>query len=166
MRLDERAGLAVRRAGEADWEQVRALRLAALADAPTAFESTFEHESQYDETDWRAWCQGTATFLALWEGVPIGLSAGMSGNSPDERLLVAVWLDPAHRGTGASAELLAAVRVWALDDGASRLTLWVTRINRPAAQLYRRSGFAESGASKPLPSNPALIEDQLVLDLR
>jgi ribosomal protein S18 acetylase RimI-like enzyme len=44
--------------------------------------------------------------------------------------------------------------------------LWVTRSNHAAGKLYRRAGFVETGASKPLPSNPALIEDQLALDLR
>ena len=62
--------------------------------------------------------------------------------------------------------LVAAVRTWAVIDGATRLMLWVTRSNQPAAKLYRRAGFSETGACKPLPSNPALIEDQLALDVR
>ncbi len=90
----------------------------------------------------------------------------MSGTGRDERKLIAMWLDPRHRGAGASIALLAAVRDWALRDGATTLMLWVTRGNHAAAALYRRAGFSESGACKPLPSNPALVEDQLVLDLR
>jgi ribosomal protein S18 acetylase RimI-like enzyme len=43
--------------------------------------------------------------------------------------------------------------------------LWVTRTNVSAVDLYRRRGFSATGRSKPLPSNPALVHDQLVLEL-
>jgi ribosomal protein S18 acetylase RimI-like enzyme len=61
--------------------------------------------------------------------------------------------------------LLEALSAWATDDGAKRLTLWVARTNDPAANLYRRNGFTATGESKPLPSNPSLLEDKLALDL-
>jgi GNAT superfamily N-acetyltransferase len=160
------AGLLVERAEATAWECVKAVRLAALAESPSAFGSTLAEEREYDEADWREWCRHTATFLAFEEGVPIGIAAGVSGTSRDERKLIAMWLHPGHRGTGASTALLAAVRDWALRDGATTLVLWVTRSNHAAAKLYRRAGFSETGASKPLPSNRALIEDQLALDLR
>jgi len=63
------------------------------------------------------------------------------------------------------AALLDAVRSWAHDDGTTRLILWVTRTNDPAATLYRRAGFTPTGDSKPLPSDPTLIEDKLALAL-
>jgi GNAT superfamily N-acetyltransferase len=160
------AGLVVKRAKEADWGRVRAVRLAALAESPSAFGSTLAEERTYDEADWREWCRDTATFLAVQEGAPIGIAAGVSGTSRDERKLIAMWLHPGHRGSGVSTALLAAVRNWALCDGAATLMLWVTRSNHAAAKLYRRAGFSETGACRPLPSNPATIEDQLALDLR
>lgn len=75
-----------------------------------------------------------------------------------------MWLHPGHRGARASPALLAAVRNWALRDGATTLMLWVTRSNHAAARLYRRAGFSETGACMPLPSNPALIQDPLALE--
>ena len=33
------------------------------------------------------------------------------------------------------------------------------------SRAYRRAGFSETGDSEPLPGNPAIIEDQLALDL-
>ena len=160
------AGLVVERAEETDWKRVKAVRLAALAESPRVFGSTLAEERGYDEADWREWCRDTATFLAVRDGAPIGIAAGVSGTSRDERKLIAMWLHPGHRGAGASTALLAAVRNWALRDGATTLMLWVTRSNHAAAKLYRRAGFSETGACKPLPSNPATIEDQLALDLR
>lgn len=160
-----RAGIVVERAEEADWEDVKAVRLAALADSPNAFGSTLAEEREYDEADWRAWCRDTATFLALQNGVPIGIAAGVGGTSRDERKLIAMWLHPGHRGAGASTALLAAVRNWASRDGATTLMLWVTRSNHAAASLYRRAGFSETGACKPLPSDPTFLEEQLAVDL-
>lgn len=54
---------------------------------------------------------------------------------------------------------------WARAERAVRLSLWVTRTNEPAVRLYRRLGFSATGHSKPLPSDPRLTQDQLVLDL-
>jgi GNAT superfamily N-acetyltransferase len=159
------AGLVIKRAEEADWEHVKRVRLAALAESPSVFGSTLAEERQYDETDWRDWCRDTATFLAFQGDIPIGIAAGASGTGRDERRLVAMWLDPGYRGAGASTLLLTAVQDSALHDGATTLMLWVTRGNRAAARLYRRAGFSETGACKPLPSNPPLVEDQLTLDL-
>lgn len=155
----------IRRADEDDWAQLREVRLAALADAPTAFASTLERAQQYQEADWRTWVGGAATFLAFRSGVPVGLVAGIDGETADQRHLVAMWVHPDHRGRGVAAALLDAVRGWARDQGATRLTLWVTRTNHPAARLYRRAGFTSTGESQPLPSNPALMEDELALEL-
>lgn len=160
------AGLVVERARETDWERVKAVRLAALAESPSAFGSTLAEEREHVEADWRDWCRHTATFLAVQDGTPIGIAAGVSGTSHDERKLIAMWLHPEHRGAGASTALLTAVRNWALRDGATRLMLWVTRGNHAARRFYRRAGFTETGACKSLPSDPTLIEDQLALDLR
>lgn len=157
---------AVRRVGEDDWTRLREVRLAALADSPTAFASTLGHEREYREEDWREWTRRAAVFIAFHSGAPVGVAVGIDGETAGERQLVAMWVHPDHRRLGVAAALLAAVRRWALDQGATRLVLWVTRSNRAAARLYRRAGFAPTGESQPLPSNPALIEDQLVLDLR
>ncbi|MDO9380023.1 MAG: GNAT family N-acetyltransferase [Nocardioidaceae bacterium] len=94
---------------EADWARVRAVRLTALAESPRAFGSSHAREAAYDEADWRRWCRDTSTFLATRDGAPIGMVAGVGGTSHDERKVVAMWLDPGHRGTGAAAALLVAV---------------------------------------------------------
>jgi GNAT superfamily N-acetyltransferase len=162
----EEAASVVVPAQERDWRQLRSVRLAALADSPSAFGSTLASEQEYDEQDWRAWTREAATFLAFAGEQPIGMAAGIQGLRPDERRLIAMWVRPGSRGEGVAAALVAAVRDWAHHDGAVRLTLSVTRTNEPAVRLYRRLGFLETGASKPLPSNPALVEDELALDLR
>jgi GNAT superfamily N-acetyltransferase len=155
----------IRRVDERDWAHLKSVRLTALAESPSAFGSTLEREQQYDERDWRAWARDVATFLAFHRGAPVGIAAGVEGDRAGERKLIAMWVHPDHRGTGVGSALLGAVRAWARDDGAAALTLWVTRTNDAAANLYLRTGFTATGDSKPLPSNPALTEDKLTLDL-
>jgi GNAT superfamily N-acetyltransferase len=156
----------IRRAEEPDWAPLRLLRLAALAEAPSAFASTLAREEQYEVADWREWIRDMPTFLAFLQGDPVGMAAVIEGRSTEEPELIAMWVHPDHRGGGLASALIAAVSSWACSRGAIRLTLWVTRSNESAAALYRRTGFARTGASKPLPSSPALIEDQFALDLR
>ena len=150
--------------GPDDWAHLRAVRLAALADSPSAFGSSLEREQQYDEERWREWSRNVATFLAFRDGVPIGIVGGVAGDASEGRGLVAMWVDPDHRSTGVASHSWTRAS-WARDDGATRLTLWVTRTNDPAATLYRRAGFTPTGDSKPLPSNPSLTEDKLALAL-
>jgi GNAT superfamily N-acetyltransferase len=162
----DRSAALVRRVEGADWARLRAVRLATLADAPSAFGSSSEREQHYDEERWREWSSNVATFLAFRNGIPVGMAGGMAGDSADERTVVAMWVHPEHRRTGIASALLEAVRSWARDDGASRLTLWVTRTNDPAVMLYSRAGFTSTGDAKPLPSDPALTEDKLAQALR
>lgn len=166
----DRSAALVRRVEGQDWAHLRAVRLAALADSPSAFGSTLEREQQYDEERWREWSHNVATFLAFREGIPVGMAGGVAGrvagDSADERTVVAMWVHPEHRRTGVASALLDAVRSWARDEGATRLILWVTRTNDPAASLYARAGFTPTSESKPLPSDPSLTEDKLALELR
>ena len=165
MSTDRSAALVERVEGQ-HWARLRAVRLAALADAPSAFGSSLEREQHYDEERWRDWSHNVATFLALREGIPVGMAGGVAGDSTDERAVVAMWVHAEHRRTGIASALLDAVRSWARDDGASRLVLWVTRTNNAASTLYRRAGFTLTGESKPLPSDPSLTEDKLAQALR
>ena len=162
----EQSAPVIKRVEEHDWAELRSLRLAALADSPAMFGSILEREQRHDEKDWREWAHHGATFLAVHSGAPVGIAAGAVADQPEDRKLYSMWVHPDHRGTGVASALLEAVTRWASEDGAARLTLWVAHTNHPAANLYRRKGFAATGESKPLPSNPSLTEDELALDLR
>src|SRR3954447_3380934 len=160
----EHHAFAVARAAEADWKHLRTVRLAALADSPQAFGSDHSTEEQFSEADWREWARDWATFLAFQGDTPIGMAAGVPSGQPDERKLIAAWVHPDHRGHGVAAALVEAIQQWARTEGAGKVSLWVTQTNQPAVCLYRRLGFERTGQSKPLPSDPQLIEDQLVLN--
>lgn len=155
----------VLRLAEDDWRQLRDVRLAALADAPTAFGSSLRREQGFDEDRWRAWARSAAIFVAVVDESPVGMAAGAAGKSGGERKLVAMWVDPRWRGHGTALGLMSSVIDWAGSEGAERVTLWVAQGNESARRLYERRGFRLTGERKPLPSNPALCIDEMALDL-
>ena len=66
------ADLRVQRAQPGDWVTLRAVRLAALADAPGAFGSTVGRELAFDEAEWRR--RASAPSFIAWRGdEPVGL---------------------------------------------------------------------------------------------
>lgn len=156
----------VRRATEDDWRDLRAVRLAALADAPSAFGSSLAAEAGREEDKWREWTRSAAVFLAFEDAAPVGMVAALPGEVPEERRLVALWVQPQHRRTGVASQLVAAIEGWAREVGASRVSLWVSQGNSAAERLYLGRGYVESGQRKPLPSHPVITQEQLRLELR
>jgi ribosomal protein S18 acetylase RimI-like enzyme len=76
-----------------------------------------------------------------------------------------MWVRPEHRGRGAATSLVQAVASWAAADGAREVALWVADGNVAAAGLYRRAGFVPTGRRQPLPSDPAVGEEEWLLVL-
>jgi GNAT superfamily N-acetyltransferase len=150
---------------EDSWQELRDVRLAALAEAPAAFGSSLRREQEFDEDRWRAWTRSVALFIALAGGSPVGMAAGVSGNSSEERKLVAMWVDPAWRGRNAASKLLSSVVDWAGSEGSKRLRLWVAEGNESARRLYEGRGFEVTGCRARMPSNPAVYRNEMVLEL-
>jgi GNAT superfamily N-acetyltransferase len=138
----------VRRAVPGDEPILRATRLRALADSPGAFGSTYSRELARTAADWQRWLSPGATFiLTAGEGEQAqGIAAGMfDAVDPAVVLLMAMWVDPAMRGTGASDALVAAVLGWAREVGARALRLAVIEGNHRARRCYERNGFRATG---------------------
>jgi GNAT superfamily N-acetyltransferase len=164
--------ITVRRITPDESDVLRAVRLAALADAPTAFGSTLERELAFDDAEWlvRATVSSTGhercTYLA-WhdDGRVVGVAGGFVSPERDAVDLVSMWTDPAVRRTGTGRRLIDAVTGWARAAGVGRVELWVTRGNDPAQRLYESMGFVETGDHQPLPSDPCRDEIRMVLAL-
>ena len=108
---DGTAGRAVtiRALAEADWSELRAARLAALADAPYAFASTLAHEQEFSESTWRDRAASGRTFGA-WRGSSIvGLATGFPAEPGPGWHLVGMWVAAGNRGQGIADRLVAAV---------------------------------------------------------
>lgn len=162
-----RPGMAVEirliRADEA--ERLRTVRLAALADAPTAFGSTLADEQGQPAAFWRARAersaagQTAATFIAERDGRWVGTATGLlADGAPGGATLVGMWVDPAARRQGLGRALVEAVVAWARARGATQVDLHVTESNGAALALYRRCGFELTGERQPLAHTPSLLE--------
>ena len=101
------------------------------------------------------------------DGEQVGIAIGEPSYDglPHCRDLISMWVHAAHRGRGIATRLLRAVLEWAEGDGAREVALWVADGNAAAAAVYRRAGFVPTGKRQPLPSNPAVGEEEWVLTL-
>jgi ribosomal protein S18 acetylase RimI-like enzyme len=148
-----------------DWEQMRDVRLAALAEAPHAFGSSHAREVAFTEQQWRGRInERSVMFFARVDSadsVPAAPApAGLAGVYVEDGSanLVSMWVHPAARGLGVGKALVEAAAAWAKAHGFSTLFLWVTESNTSARRLYDGCGFTPTGERQPLPSDPALSE--------
>jgi GNAT superfamily N-acetyltransferase len=157
----------VRRRAPAEWSVVREGRLAALLDAPGAFASSYERERSDAEDGWRDRIARHACLVAEAHGRQVGLAVVKPSYDgiPHRRDLISMWVHPAHRGRGVAARLVGAAVDRAAADGAREVALWVVDGNAVAAAVYRRAGFVPTGRRQPLPSNPAVGEEEWLLPI-
>jgi RimJ/RimL family protein N-acetyltransferase len=156
----------VRRIRPGEWRQLRALRLAALQDAPTAFGTRYADATAFDDEVWQRQAAQNATsptwaiFVVTTED---GRWVGMTGCAPLAEVpgtahLHGMYVAPAHRGRPAdlAARLVQAAVRWAADHtDAAWLTLGVHEDNARARACYQRIGFTETGTVVPYPLDPA-----------
>jgi ribosomal protein S18 acetylase RimI-like enzyme len=164
--------VSIRRITADDGPDLRAVRLAALADTPSAFGSTFVAEAARTDAEWsdRARWASTGveriTLLACQEDRVVGIAGGYREEIQSTDVhLVSMWTAPDVRRGGLGQRLVSAVIDWAGETGATSVGLWVTRGNTPAQLLYESMGFRETGEYQPLPSDPCADEIRMVLPL-
>ncbi len=150
-----------------DWRSLRSLRLEALADAPTAFETTLDQALAFSDDAWRKRARGLATdqlFMAFADNQPIGM-AGAVADTDGRWEIISMWVHPAHRGTGVARELVKAATDHAACAGATRILRWVTVGNEVARSLYERMGFRATGRRQALPGKSPLEEQEMEQEL-
>ena len=140
-----------------EWPTYRALRLAALRDAPNAFGSTLAAEQERLPEQWRDRLARAQTsgadlpLVAVVQGQAVGL-LWAKVDASDARLvhLFQMWVAPEARGQGLGKALLAHAIAWARSVGARCVQLGVTSGDTPAARLYASAGFHAVGAEAAL----------------
>jgi GNAT superfamily N-acetyltransferase len=151
----------VRRVAPDQWLVYREVRLAALADSPSAFSTTLAEATEVTEEGWRRRLTDGACFIASADGPPVGLAAGFAEDDAAAEL-ISMWVAPPWRGRGVADQLVAAVAAWAGDAGFVQLRLWVADGNDRAERLYARNGFARTGVVQPVHEHdPARLEFQM-----
>ncbi|HUZ85920.1 MAG TPA: GNAT family N-acetyltransferase [Candidatus Baltobacterales bacterium] len=139
-----------------DWEVFRAVRLAALKDAPYAFASTYEREIRAGEDDWRRRLAGRCQFVAEVDGEVAGTVGGIASDDGGAAL-ISMWVAPSARGRGVGESLVHAVLDWARGEGHPAVCLWFAEGNVAAERLYLRCGFVRTGVTQPIvPGQPRM----------
>ena len=156
----------IRRLRSGDGCRLREVRLRALADAPCAFSSSFDREAVLGPEFWEERVaeselgENGVVFVAIDDERSLGMAGGLLVDEGRKAArLWGMWVDPSARRGGLGQELLEAVAGWAQDSGADGLRLAVTdcESSTPAAALYRKLGFVDTGEREPLEWNPSLI---------
>jgi ribosomal protein S18 acetylase RimI-like enzyme len=145
-----RTGLSVRAVRPDEWRVWRALRLAALTEAPYAFGATLVEWRDAGEDRWRQRLRSVAlNLVATLEAQPAGMVSATRATDGEVEL-ISMWVAPDGRGRGVGDALIQAVVAWAHGQPADRVVLAVRAGNRQAIGLYERNGFRPAGwASEP-----------------
>ena len=143
-----RSSIDILQLGPDDWMLWRKLRLEALGEAPDAFSSKL--------ADWQGEGDTESRWRTRLSAVPFNIvsyldstSAGMvSATAPEHGTveLISMWVAPFARGRSVGDALLAAVKAWAAEQEAARISLAVFETNAHAIAFYRRHGFTDSDA--------------------
>jgi len=155
-------GVEIRRLDPGDWAVFRDLRVAALSDAPHAFGSTLDGEQRLGEADWRAKLASRAQFVA-YDGAPIAAIGTVGAyREGDVMELISMWVEPPRRGRGIATALVDRVIVHARTVRCGEVRLWVAEGNTIAERLYRRCGFAWTGAVQRIRPDEPRSEAEMV----
>ncbi|WEF31574.1 GNAT family N-acetyltransferase [Pseudoduganella chitinolytica] len=150
--------MTIRPTTAADWRALKAIRLAALRDAPTAFGVTHASAVAYSDEQWQTRAAGTdrAEYVLAFDGEQaVGIVAGVV-SAKEGYNLIAMWVQPDYRGRGLAGGLIDALKARALAKGHRRVVLDVAPENTSAANLYLRQGFAFLPEWEPLESHPEI----------
>jgi ribosomal protein S18 acetylase RimI-like enzyme len=146
----------IRHTIEQDWTVLKQLRLAALLDSPTAFGVTHASAAANTEAQWRdrAAARGPAAYMLAFDGdTPLGMVGGVV-SAAQEFNLIAMWVKPEHRGSGAASALVEAMKAHAQALGHTRVVLDVAPENFRAAAFYQKRGFTFLPHWEALESHP------------
>lgn len=150
--------MTIRATSADDWETLKAIRLAALRDAPTAFGVSHATAAAYSDAQWRERAAGPHPefLLAFRDGVAAGMIGGGVSAATSEYNLIGMWVKPEHRGTDTATRLVRAIKARAAAKGHDRVVLDVAPDNARAAAFYRKQGFVFLPEWEPLASHPEI----------
>lgn len=133
-----------------DWEAFRALRLRALADAPTAFGATLAEAEAQPELVWRSRADGPGPLVMAYDvDEPVAMGGLFAPEGSAEAFVWGMWVAPEARGRGLGSRILAMLVDHARGLDRS-VVLHVTEGNDAARRLYEAHGFVGTGEWQPL----------------
>lgn len=137
--------------GADDWAAFQALRLAAIADSPSALYPTHEEEAgqRPEAVQERIAETRFQVVFGIFDGATLVGMAGLRQLAlvqvAHKAMLWGVFVHPDQRGGGLARQLLSALFSHARERGIDQITLSVNAENPRAAGLYRSMGFEVYG---------------------
>ena len=126
---------------------IRQLRLAALADTPTAFGGRYPLAEKQTEDEYRemAFLRATSNSDAICVAqMPRGFG-GMIGaffdNKTGKPFISSMWVTPELRRGGLGAQLYQAASAWLRAREVTEINAWVPTDNCSAIKFYEHLGF-------------------------
>jgi ribosomal protein S18 acetylase RimI-like enzyme len=155
---DAMTDVTVRPLGEEDWQEFRAIRLAALRDSPDAFAASAEDEEAFDEDFWRLRLRRSTRLVAVQTGEdgstrrPVGVVSLGQGKDEEGRVaeIFGLWVAPDARGTGVATKLVEASAERARRDGRTHVSYWVGTDNGRAVAFASGIGFRPTDFRRPM----------------
>jgi ribosomal protein S18 acetylase RimI-like enzyme len=152
-----------------DAADYRAIRLAALQNAPDAFGSTYEMESARSMSGWKERLHTPGALGAYLDGKIVGMARFVQdAGSAKERhkgSVYAMYVAPEVRGQGIGSALLEALIAHA-SGVVEQLRLGVVDTNVAAIRLYQKHGFEIYGTEMRALKNEAGYSDEVLMALR
>jgi ribosomal protein S18 acetylase RimI-like enzyme len=148
--------LLIRPLGVDEWRLWRSLRMRAIEESPDAFRSALALESAEADEWWVDLIRQAAIhpearlLIAEVDDDPIAMLFGRLDAETQLLDIGSVWVDPDVRRRGVGRGLVNAAMVWAEEQGAVGVELWVTEGNEAAQRLFEQFGFVPTGDSEPL----------------
>jgi len=152
---------------EDDWSVLRDARLRAVRQSPEVFGAALAREELFREQHWRARLRTSQWFVARDGAVPgdvVGLVNMIQepASPPDDRHVMALWVEPGRRRTGVATALLVAASAAARSGGARTLSAWVVDDDVAGVDLAVRNAFVVTGERQRLPREPERVESRYV----
>ncbi len=128
--------------GVDEWQLYRAVRLAALKDAPEAFVARFEDEAAQDDDYWRERMIRADRVVAERKGDLVGLVClGLHNDDPETGEVFGLWTAPGARGERVARGLVQTAADKAAADGCRQLYFWAGSDNPGAIGFASVFGF-------------------------
>lgn len=155
----------IRRLGIPDAEDYRAIRLAALKQAPEAFGSTYEVEAARSVADFADRLATSVVFGAYADGEIVGVvgfkrEAGQ--RDAHKGFVWGMYVRPSLRRHGAGTALIEALLQYA-GQVVEQLTLTVVQGNDAAVAMYRKFGFEIYGVEPRALKSDAGYSDEVLM---
>jgi ribosomal protein S18 acetylase RimI-like enzyme len=129
-----------------DWEQLRALRLSALADS-SEIHGDLKLEQEQPPTYWQEQLQTQHWAALVANGNDVGLVTAMP--TPPDRYgdcwIKSWWIAPEYRGLGGADKLLSWIVEICIRKNWQTVGLGVFEKNQIAIRSYQRLGFVQIG---------------------